>query len=79
MVPAPMRIAMVDPADAVAQQGQVEQRDVDPSFDRDEGHAGNHGFREQPSVATDVQPHVLPWLNARMSGARVRATRTVPA
>ena len=72
MVPAPMRIAMVDPTrtpGCAAGPGRAVERS--PVARPRRSPTRHDGPRETAQRGSDVQPQVLPWLKARMTGASV--------
>jgi hypothetical protein len=80
MVPAPIRIAIVEPTSTRLRN---RERSSSGSWTRrstaTKPKPAATETTRQPIVPTEAQPQSLPLLRARISGASVRATRTVPA
>ena len=80
IVPAPIRIATVEPTRTRFRSSARSSRGTLTRFSTaTKPTPAAIPTARQPSVANEVQPHSLPSLSARITGARVRATRMVPA
>src|SRR6478735_270290 len=79
IVPAPMRIATVEPTSTRLRRRARSSRGTATRFSTiTKATAARTATTRQPIVATDAQPQELPLLRARMRGPRVRAMSALP-